>query len=362
MMLIDGFCIGTGISNQNKTTKHEILEVLFVDNTVIFTNPYLKEHYGHKTTMGKMPIEVEIPIEYNGIQRLSDIKMCITFLHDQEDACWNDAKTWESYRVGKTNLDIKDDEQGIIEIIKNTISKWQSEHVLINQRIEKLSDDYYIFKDCIIDLIGGNTSVILYNSCVTLFTDNAYAIETQEESVIEILSKNAKIENMLNKTSIFQALNNTYIENMKDKSTIHHMCDNAIINNARNNAYIETMSNHAAIRTMTDFSKVKEMENSSIINYMWNNTSIGKMSNDTIVFTMEAQAHIDCMFDDAVVKHMKPDTKIKEIHDNVSILDMRKNTEISHVCKRCVSKIKGRRLIAVNKQTMKTRFYDKIKI
>ncbi|MEG1142786.1 MAG: hypothetical protein RSE41_10170 [Clostridia bacterium] len=159
------------------------------------------------------------------------------------------------------------------KLFRDAVIVWWEEHVLVNQKINKLSDGYYRLKGCEVGSLRNNVIVLLDNSIVY----NMY-----DYSTVQLMIGNSTVKKMFNNSIIQRMLDNSIVPRMFNNSIIQAMYDNSIVKAMYNNSTVQGMYCNSAVQGMWNYSTILGMYNNSIVRSMYDNSIARDFKNSPI--------------------------------------------------------------------------------
>ena len=127
------------------------------------------------------------------------------------DEWWTNPDTWEAVVDQDITPDwFDEDKEKYLEEFRQAVKEWWKEHVLIDQKIEELSNGYYRLKRCEVKQLLKDVQAMLDNSTVQKMLDNS------------------TVQKMLDNSTVQKMLDNSTVQAMLDNSTVQKMWGNSL--------------------------------------------------------------------------------------------------------------------------------------
>ena len=133
------------------------------------------------------------------------------------------------------------DESEHEKIFREAVCGWWKEHVLVDQKLEKLSSGYYRLKRCEVKALLNDVKVLLDSSQVGEMCGSSQVVV------------------------------------MRDSSQVGKMWDSSQVGVMRDSSQVGVMRDSSKVGEMRDSSKVGEMWDSSKVGEMWDSSQVGVM-------------------------------------------------------------------------------------
>src|SRR5574344_1257206 len=187
---------------------------------------------------------------------------------------WTNVDIWE-FNVDQDitpewfELDKEKYEQSFREDVK----AWCKEHVLVDKKIDELSNGYYMLKNCEVKRLCKEVSVICDNSTIGEMYDN---------STVNEMWGNSTVNRMCNNSTVNRMYGNSTVNRICGNSTVTEMWENSTVTKMYGNSIVTEMWENSTVTKMFGNSTVTKMCGNSIVTEMWENSTVTKMYGNSI--------------------------------------------------------------------------------
>nr|DAH87549.1 MAG TPA: hypothetical protein [Caudoviricetes sp.] len=115
------------------------------------------------------------------------------------------------------------DESEHEKIFREAVCGWWKEHVLVDQKLEKLSSGYYRLKRCEVKALLNDVKVLLDSSQVGVMWDSSQVGEMRDSSQVGVM------------------FGSSQVGKMRDSSQVGEMCDSSTARDFKNYPFIKIM-------------------------------------------------------------------------------------------------------------------------
>lgn len=213
-------------------------------------------------------------------------------LYSKENEWWVDPEQYPEKWVLVTEKNEKPDWFALEEYEKKFrayVCGWWKDHVFVEQKINELTNGYYLLKYCEVNIVGDGAKVIIDDTEVMVACSNSIIKEMRNRSVVRKLCGTSIVQRMCE---------NSIVQEMSDCSAILEMCDYSIV---------QKMSEKSAVKKMRTNSIVQEMNGSECI--------ILEMTGNAAVLKMEGSVVLQ-MFDDSSVQEVYFPSSLVRMYDS----------------------------------------------
>src|SRR5574344_1168795 len=148
---------------------------------------------------------------------------------------WTDVDTW------KFNVDqdivpdwFETDKKNYEQLFRENVKTWCNKHVLVDKKIEELSNGYYMLKNCEVKRLCKDVTAMCGNSTVTAMFDNSTVTEMHGNSTVTEMWKNSTVTEMFGNSTVTKMCGNSTVTEMWENSTVTEMCGNSIARDTEN--------------------------------------------------------------------------------------------------------------------------------
>ena len=145
------------------------------------------------------------------------------------------------------------------KIFRETVCGWWKEHVLVDQKLDELSNGYYRLKRCEVKKLLNDVKVLL------------------DSSQIGTMLGSSQIGTMLGSSRVDTMLGSSRVDTMLGSSRVDTMLGSSRVGEMWGSSQIGTMWGSSRVGTMWGSSQVGEMWDNSQIDTMRDSSQIGKM-------------------------------------------------------------------------------------
>lgn len=277
------------------------------------------------------------------------------------DEWWTDPDTWV-IRIGQNFLPdwFKRYRELYLAEFRAEVKEWWKQHVLVNQKIDELTNGYYWLKRCKVGKLGKNVKVLCNDSSIGLMYGNSIVSEMYGNSTIGAMYHTSSVGAMYNNSIIGVMFHSSAVGKMWDSSIIREMRGTSNVKEINGNSTVYMMKGNSIIHEMRDNSTIYEMVGNSTVGIMCLKSTIWRMRGASTVRTMCDQSIIEKMYDNAIVGEMLEFSIICEMWNNNAVREMRDNSIIRKMYgKSTVDKMSGNSTIGVMKNnSIVKKMYD----
>ena len=151
------------------------------------------------------------------------------------------------------------DESEHEKIFREAVCGWWKEHVLVDQKLEKLSSGYYRLKRCEVKKLLNDVKVLLDNSKVGKMWGSS------------------KVGKMLGSSQVGKMWDSSQVGEMRDSSQVGKMWGSSQVGKMWGSSQVGEMWDSSQVGKMWDSSQVGKMWGSSQVGEMWGSSQVGKM-------------------------------------------------------------------------------------
>ena len=155
------------------------------------------------------------------------------------------------------------DESEHEKIFREAVCGWWKEHVLVDQKLEKLSSGYYRLKRCEVKKLLNDVKVLLDSSRVGEMRGISRVGEMRGISRVGEMRGSSQVGEMLDSSQVVKMLDSSQVGEMWDSSQVVKMLDSSRVGEMRGISQVVKMLDSSRVGEMWDSSQVGEMLDSS---------------------------------------------------------------------------------------------------
>ena len=155
------------------------------------------------------------------------------------------------------------DESEHEKIFREAVCGWWKEHVLVDQKLEKLSSGYYRLKRCEVKKLLNDVKVLLDSSRVGEMRGISRVGEMRGISRVGEMRGSSQVGEMLDSSQVVKMLDSSQVGEMWDSSQVGEMLDSSQVGEMRGISQVVKMLDSSRVGEMWDSSQVGEMLDSS---------------------------------------------------------------------------------------------------
>src|SRR5574344_777867 len=162
---------------------------------------------------------------------------------------WTNVDIWE-FNVDQDitpewfELDKEKYEQSFREDVK----AWCKEHVLVDKKIDELSNGYYMLKNCEVKKLCKDVTAMCDNSTVTAMFDNSTITKMYDNSTVTKMYGNSTVTKMWDDSTVTEMFGNSTVTKMYGNSTVTEMWDNSTVTKMYGNSTVKKMRDNSIAR------------------------------------------------------------------------------------------------------------------
>ena len=141
------------------------------------------------------------------------------------------------------------------KLFREAVCSWWNEHVLVDKKIDILSDGYYRLKRCEVKKLCNDVKVMCDSSTVQ---------EMYGSSTVQVMYGSSTVQKMYGSSTVQEMYGSSTVQEMYDSSTVQVMCDSS------------------TVQKMCDSSTVQKMYDSSTVQKMYGNTIARDYANEVV--------------------------------------------------------------------------------
>ena len=160
------------------------------------------------------------------------------------------------------------DESEHEKIFREAVCGWWKEHVLVDQKLEKLSSGYYRLKRCEVKALLNDVKVLLESSQVG---------EMCGSSQVGKMCGSSQVGEMCGSSQVGEMCGSSQVGEMWDSSQVGEMCGSSQVGKMCGSSQVGEMWDSSQVGEMCGSSQVGEMRDSSQVGEMWDSSQVVKM-------------------------------------------------------------------------------------
>ena len=133
------------------------------------------------------------------------------------------------------------DESEHEKIFREAVCGWWKEHVLVDQKLEKLSSGYYRLKRCEVKALLNDVKVLLDSSQVGVMWDSSQVGEMRDSSQVGVMFGSSQVGKMRDSSQVGEMWDSSQVGKMRDSSQVGEMCDSSTARDFKNYPFIKIM-------------------------------------------------------------------------------------------------------------------------
>ena len=162
------------------------------------------------------------------------------------------------------------DESKHEKIFREAVCGWWKEHVLVDQKLEKLSSGYYRLKRCEVKKLLNDVKVLL---------DSSQVGEMWDSSQVGEMWGSSQVGAMLGSSQVGEMWDSSQVGAMWDSSQVGAMWDSSQVGEMRGSSQVGEMRGSSQVGEMWDSSQVGAMRGSSQVGEMWGRSTARDFKN-----------------------------------------------------------------------------------
>ncbi len=127
------------------------------------------------------------------------------------------------------------------------VCDWWKAHVLVDQKVDELSQGYYRLKRCEVKKLLNEVKVWCDSSTVQRMCDSS------------------TVQRMCDSSTVQRMYDSSTVQRMYDSSTVQRMCDSSTVQRMYDSSTVQRMCDSSTVQRMCDSSTVQEMYDSSTV-------------------------------------------------------------------------------------------------
>ena len=151
------------------------------------------------------------------------------------------------------------DESEHEKIFREAVCDWWKEHILVDQKLEELSNGYYRLKRCEVKKLLNDVKVLLDSSQVGAMWDSSQVGVMRDSSQVGEMRGNSQVEAMFGSSQVGAMRDSSQVGAMWDSSQVGVMRDSSQVGEMRGNSQVEAMFGSSQVGAMRDSSQVGAM-------------------------------------------------------------------------------------------------------
>src|SRR5574344_1530530 len=191
---------------------------------------------------------------------------------------WTNVDTWE-FNVDQDIVPdwFETDKKNYEQLFREDVKTWCNEHVLVDKKIEELSNGYYMLKNCEVKRLCKEVSVICDNSTIGKLYDNSTVNEMYGNSRVNDMCKNSTVGRMYGNSTVTAMFDNSTVTKMYGNSTVTEMWENSTVTKMYDNSTVTEMCDNSTVTKMYGNSTVTNMYGNSKVTEMFDNSTVTAM-------------------------------------------------------------------------------------
>ena len=138
---------------------------------------------------------------------------------------------------------------------RDAVKSWWEKYVLIDKKIDELSEGYYRIKRCEVKKMLKDVQVMCDNSTVQVMCGN---------STVQVMCDNSTVQKMYDNSTVQVMCGNSTVQVMCGNSTVQVMCDNSTVQKMYDNSTVQKMYDNSTVQVMCGNSTVQKMYDNSV--------------------------------------------------------------------------------------------------
>ena len=153
------------------------------------------------------------------------------------------------------------DESEHEKIFREAVCGWWKEHVLVDQKLEKLSSGYYRLKRCEVKALLNDVKVLLDSSQVGEMWGSSQVGEMRGSSQVGEMRGSSQVGAMFGSSQVGAMFGNSQVETMWDSSQVGEMWDSSQVGEMRGNSQVGAMRGNSQVGEMLGRSTARDFKN-----------------------------------------------------------------------------------------------------
>ena len=203
------------------------------------------------------------------------------------------------------------DESEHEKIFREAVCGWWKEHVLVDQKLEKLSSGYYRLKRCEVKKLLNDVKVLLDSSRVGEMRGISRVGEMRGISRVGEMRGSSQVGEMWDSSQVVKMLDSSQVGEMWDSSQVVKMLDSSRVGEMRGISRVGEMWGISRVGEMLDSSQVVKMLGISQVGEMLGSSQVGEMRDSSQVGEMWDSSQVVKMWGRSTARDFKIWPKIK---------------------------------------------------
>jgi hypothetical protein len=248
-------------------------------------------YIGMKDSHSDMLEEMEIEDTYeNAIKKFVRAELIPV-----NDEWWTDPADW---KINVDQDEVPDwfelDREKYEKDFREAVKVWWDEHVLVDKKIDELSNGYYRLKRCEVKKLLKDVQIMSDSSTVQRMYDSSTVQRMSDSSTVQIMYDSSTVQRMSDSSTV---------QIMSDSSTVQEMYGSSTVQRMYDSSTVQRMSDSSTVQIMSDSSTVQIMSDSSTVQRMYDSSTVQIMSDSSTVQEMYGSSTVQRMYDSSIARN-----------------------------------------------------------